>query len=738
MSTASLPLSATTRPLELAMRHDLGIHPLRFSGRNYWGVKDPVALRYYQLRDEEYYILRQLDGRTSLQQIQQRFEKQFAPSRLDVRQLQRFLGTLHRQGLIVSLAPEQGEQLLERRGRERRRQLGQAAASILAIRFRGIDPEPFLQWLYPKVGWLFSRGAVFCVLLSALAALTLAAVQFETLQARLPNFHAFFNAENAVWLMVALALAKILHELGHALACKRFGGECHELGVMLLVFTPCLYCNVTDSWMMPNKWHRAAIAAAGMYVEVALASVCTFLWWFSEPGLFNSMCLNLMFVSSVSTVLFNGNPLLRYDGYYILSDLLEAPNLQQRSSAVVKRALMQWLLDVDPPADRLIPEGRRGVLATYAVASTLYRFVVIFGILWFLHAVLKPYRLELAADLIAAVVVIGLLVGPVTGGVSFLSHPGWRREVNWLRFVLLSAAATVLLAVVLLVPLPQRVYAPAVVEPRGAERLYVSVPGKLVAGARYGDSVSEGDIVAQLESLQLGQEIVKLEGDVRRQEKHLENLRRLQVTDEEVGVQIPAAQEALQDLRQQLADRLDDRRKLTIVSPRAGVLLPPRQRRDDLPTEELPEWTGTPLERENRNAWLATGTLLCLVGSPGELEGRLVIDQADIDLVHVGQEVRLRLDETPGEIVTGKIEEISQLDLDVAPPELVAAGVLPMRAGSESPQLAGTAFLARVTLDGHDHPLLIRTTGEAKVLVEPASLAWRLWRYLSRTFRFEW
>jgi putative peptide zinc metalloprotease protein len=265
----------------------------------------------------------------------------------------------------------------------------------------------------------------------------------------------------------------------------------------------------------------------------------------------------------------------------------------------------------------------------------------------------------------------------------------------------------------------------------------------LVKGARYGDSVSEGDIVAQLESLPLRQEIVTLEGDLRRQETHLKNLRRLQVTDEEAGAQIPAAQEALDDLRQQLADRLDDRRSLTIVSPRAGVLMPPRQRRDELPPEELPpeelpEWTGTPLEPENRDAWLATGTLLCLVGSPGELEGRLVIDQADIDLVNVGQVVRLHLDETPGEIVTGTIEEISQLDLDVAPPELVAAGVLPMRGDSESPQLASTAFLARVTLDEHDHPLLVRTTGDAKVLVEPASLAWRLWRYLSRTFRFEW
>ena len=127
-------------------------------------------------------------------------------------------------------------------------------------------------------------------------------------------------------------MTKVLHEFGHGLSCKHFGGECHEMGVMILVLTPCLYCNVSDSWMLPNKWHRAAIGAAGMYVEVVLASICTFIWWFTEPGLFNYLCLNVMFICSVSTVMFNANPLLRYDGYYILADILEIPNLRQKAT----------------------------------------------------------------------------------------------------------------------------------------------------------------------------------------------------------------------------------------------------------------------------------------------------------------------------------------------------------------------------------------------------------------------
>ena len=129
-----------------------------------------------------------------------------------------------------------------------------------------------------------------------------------------------------------------MHEFGHGLSCKHFGGECHEIGVMLLVFTPCLYCNVSDSWMLPNKWHRAAIGAAGMYVELVLASIATFVWWFSQPGPFNYICLSVMFICSVSTVMFNANPLLRYDGYYILSDFLEIPNLRQKASTILNRS----------------------------------------------------------------------------------------------------------------------------------------------------------------------------------------------------------------------------------------------------------------------------------------------------------------------------------------------------------------------------------------------------------------
>ena len=340
MSSHSLALSATARPLAMRMRPDLELRAVRMRGRPQWSVKDPLALRYFQLREEEYFILRMLDGRTSIDDIQRRFERQFAPRRLEPRRLQAYLGRLHDEGLILSDPVGQGAELLLRRGKLQRQKWLETVSNVLALQFRGIDPDAFLGRIEPATRWIFSRTmALLCGLLTT-AAILLVAVHFNTLQSLLPDFRAFFGAGNLFWLAVALGMVKICHEIGHALTCRHFGGHCHELGFMLLVFTPCLYCNVSDAWLLSDKWRRIAISAAGIVVEVMVASLATFVWWFSGSGLINSLCLDLMFVCSVNTMLLNGNPLLRYDGYYILSDLRRgAQPCSNKRLSVLQRSL---------------------------------------------------------------------------------------------------------------------------------------------------------------------------------------------------------------------------------------------------------------------------------------------------------------------------------------------------------------------------------------------------------------
>jgi len=730
--------SATTRRVALRMRPDLSVHPQQFGPDRYWVVKDPVALTYFHLREEEHAILRMLDGQTSLAEIKRRFEEAFAPLQMSVEQLQAFLGRLHRSGLVLSDAPGQGEQLLLRRGRRRRQELIQSFSNLLAIRFRGVDPEPFLRWLYPKCRWLFSFWFLAGCLALAVCAGTLVVVQFDVLQSKLPGFHAFFTARNLIWLAVALASAKVLHELGHALSCKHFGGECHEIGVLLLVFTPCLYCNVSDSWMLSSKWQRIAITAAGILVEVVLASICTFLWWLSEPGLLNTLCLSMMFVCSVNTLLFNGNPLLRYDGYFIMSDVVDVPNLAQQSRALVSRALARFFLGVELPRDRSLPERRRALVAAYGVAAILYRWFVVIAILWFCYQVLKPYHLELLGQALALCVVVGLLAAPVRNLAVVARDPAYRRRIKRGRAVFTFVLLAAVVVGISLVPLPFHLVAPVVLEPQGARHVYVVVAGTLVESVSAGEVVEEDQQLARLVNLDVHKQIADLTGDRNQQRLELENLQLRLADDPSVAPQIPAAREALLDIEERLRERQRDEERLVLRAPARGTVLPPPRRpaRPYAPGQ-LETWHGNPLDERNVGSHLETGTLFCLVGDPARLDALLVLDQADVKFVRKGQRVRMQLDELPGKILGGTITEIAKTDLKVAPRELATGRDLPIRVDEQGiPRPVETSYQARVTLDDHDRRLLTGTRGRAKILAGSQSLGRRLCRYLGRTFRF--
>ncbi len=713
-------------------------HPLQYGERKYWGLKDPVSLKYFQLREEEYHIYQMLDGTVSLDDIRQRFEEDFAPKRISLPQLQSFLGMLHGEGLVITDAKGQAEELLERQQKRSRREFWQQFANPLAIRFRGVDPERFLNWLYPRMRWLLSPV---CVVLSGvllLSALLLVAVQFQTVQARMPDFQAFFALRNAVLLFLVFAVTKIMHELGHAVSCRHFNGECHELGVMFLVFTPCLYVNVSDAWMLPNKWHRIAISGAGMYVEMILASLATFLWWFSEPGLLNALCLNIMVVCSVTTVLFNGNPLLKYDGYYMLADFVEVPNLRQQAGALIKQAGGRFYLGMDLENERVLPPKHQTALMAYAVAAGVYRLIVLCTILWFVHTFLKPYGLEVLAKMLAVVSVAGLVLVPLVRMVSFLKDPLRTHDVKWSRLLIRGGLTLAGLAGLSLIPLPHGVKTAAVVRPQNAARVYVAVEGRLTSSLPAGTKVQVGDELAALENIDLEKAVIQTEGEIEVQEAKRLSLINISDADPVAKVQIPAVEQTLRELRKRLEEEKQNQARLKLKSPIAGTVLPPPSQSNTAQVGELPRWSGTPLDLRNHACHLETGTLFCLIGDAKKMEVVLLIDQGDVQFVKTGQSVRLRLDERPGKILKGLVKDVAEIDLKVTPRELLKHEDLPTRMNEQGkPELISTVYQARVELHSNDGLLLAGSTGSAKIVTAPQSAAQRLSRYLSRTFRLD-
>ncbi len=584
------------------------------------------------------------------------------------------------------------------------------------------------------------KGVLLFLLAFALAAAALVALHIPRLPARWSDVQEFFHPGNILWLAVILAAVKVVHELGHALCCKHFGGQCQELGFMLLIFTPCLYCDVSDAWTFAGKWQRIAVSVAGIAVEIILASAAALLWLFSQPGLVHSLCLNVMVVCSVSTLLFNGNPLVRYDGYHALADFLEVPNLAEQSQAVLSRLAARLLLGIRRPDSRMLPARGRWLLGLYATASLAYRWFISLAILWLVHAMTKSYGLAVIGDVLALAVLAGLVVLPAWRLGGFLRRESLGGGFRWLGAMLRLALWGGAIVALAMIPLPCRVAAPVVLEPENAHAVYAVVPGTLVESARPGDRVEKDQEVARLVNLDLRKEIVELTGACNQQRRQVEVMRLGQAQDRETAALIPTAEAALDDIQQRLRERQRDEARLVLRAPVGGIVLPPP--RTAAPPQgfgQLCTWKGTPLDEQNRDCRVETGTLVCLVGSPQPLEAIAVIDQDDVALVREGQRVRIRLDFLAGRVFYGTIVEIAKSDLKVVPRELAAGADLAVRVDPRGvARPLSISYQARVQFDEQPGVSLLGSRGEAKILVDPQSLAERLYRGVRQTFEVRW
>jgi putative peptide zinc metalloprotease protein len=729
-------IASTSRPLTVRTRPDLTYSRHLYQGTGYWVVKEPVGLQYFRFHEEEYFILKMLDGHISLQQIKEAFEEHFAPQKITYGDLQQYIGMLHRSGLVISNAPGQGVQLKQRRDQKKRRELLGKFANVFALRFRGVDPEKLLTRMIPWFGWLFSVPALLLFVVLGIAALMLIGANWTLFQAKLPTFQDFFAVKNWLFLGATMGIVKIIHEFGHGLSCKKFGGECHELGFMLLVFTPCLYCNVSDSWMLPNKWQRIWIGAGGMYFELILASIATFLWWYSEPGFFNFLCLAVMFICSVSTVIFNGNPLLRFDGYYILMDYLEIPNLRQKCTEVLKRWFQSTCLGLELQDNPFLPQKNRFVFGLYTVAAVIYRWVVVFGIIMFLNQVLTPYGLQILGRIMAIAGFAGMIFQPVWQTIKFVRTPGRLQKVKFVRVAASLAVLGAAIGFVALVPLPHQIECAFEIKPTDKVLpYYAGTPGALQYAAKAGDQVAPGDVIVELRNIELELQLNEHQGQRKVAEQNIKSLQtqKRPILSQQEVVRQHLEQENL------VRERLD---KLIVRAKFPGTVIPaPDKESPPADQGRLPMWSGSALKRENQGAFVMQDDLLCYVGDPNEMEAVLYADQNDIQLLRLGQRVELKLESDRGSTYEGEVTVIGNAKVTSVSKSLASQVGGPLdtemdpKTGMFKP--ISSTYQASVPLQGTKGSLRPGYRGWARVHTEPKTLGWRLWRIIARTFNFE-
>jgi putative peptide zinc metalloprotease protein len=555
--------------LKPRLRSHAQIHRHQYRGQLWYILQDLSSERFHRFSPSAYMIIGLMDGQRTVQEIWDTALAQLGDDAVSQDEVIQLLGQLHSADVLQCDVPPDTAELFRRHQRQVRTQRQRKLMSLFAWQIPMFDPERVLERLMPYVRPLFSWAGL--ALWSAVVgtALVLGWIHWPELSQNVLD--QLLLPQNLLLMWLLFPVIKLLHEFGHAFAVKAYGGEVHEMGVMILVLTPVPYVDASSAWAFRSKWQRVLVGGAGMVVEVFIASFALFLWLNLEPGILRSLCYNTILIAGVSTVLFNANPLLRFDGYYMLMDYLEIPNLRQRATQYLIYLCERYLFgkrDADPPN---ASPGERAWFVGFSVTSFLYRILVIIAILLFLGE-----QSLLLGLIFAGSTAFAWLVLPVMKIGNYIANSPRIRRVR-LRAV---TVATILLGglVFLLaaVPMPLRTLTEGVV--------WVPEEGIVRAGAdgfvthvvaTPGTWVKAGDVLVECQDFDLITEANVLEGQLRELDaRHRQAVVDSRVRAELVDEQRKVVQENLARARERI-EELTVKAQATglFVMPKAGDLL---------------------------------------------------------------------------------------------------------------------------------------------------------------------
>ena len=609
--------------LKVRVRPHVRVQRHRSRDRDWVLLFDDATGRQHRINEVAYQFIGRCDGHRTVQQVWDVVLDacgDAAPTQDDVIGL---LADLNGRELVQFDRPQDTETLFQRR-QERMARRRQTLVNPLAFRVPLSDPSGWLQSLDPLTGVLFNGPMLWAWVAGVLAAVLVAASDWNALQAY-ASVH-LLTPRHLALTFACFPVMKAVHELGHALAIRRWGGTVRELGITLLVLVPAPYIDASSAASFRRRRERVVVAAAGIMVELALAVMALAVWVTVQPGLVRDLAFAVMVIGAGSTLLANGNPLVRFDGYYMLCDLFDLPNLATRSASYWSYLSRRYLAHgaAEPP---LTSAGERKWLIGYAPLSHAYRLAVgLFAVLWIgRHAVLPG----VAAAFYFALVLVGRPLVCWARHALASAAPG--RELDRVRVAVGTLTVGAMLCV-FVVPLPYGTVAPAVVWLPEQAEVRPEVDG-FVADLphRDGDWIRAGDVIAVLDNPDLhatrDQLAIQLEA------LHIDRyqwLLRDPVKAGNLAVEIGRAEGELA--------RADERiRQLHVHARVSGQLAMPHQA--DLP-----------------GSFVQTGATLGHVLTAADVRIRAAVAEEDAGLVrHYTRSAEVRLAEYPGRSLTATL-----------------------------------------------------------------------------------
>ena len=618
------------------LRSHAQIHRHTYRGQDWYVLQDHASGRFHRFTPEAYFIIGLMDSKRTVREI---WEAAYArleddtPTQDEVISL---ISQLYRTDVLQSDVIPDIDDLQDRYVRGRRTQWMSYLRSPMAVRFPLLDPDRFLERTEPLAKWLFGQMGLLMWCGVVLPALFLAWVHWDELTSNMTD--QVLGLENLLLISLVYPVVKAFHEFGHAYGVKRWGGEVHEMGMMLLVFVPIPYVDASAASAFREKYRRMLVGAAGILVEMFLAAFAMLVWVSVEPGAVRAVAFNVMLIAGVSTLLFNGNPLLRFDAYYILSDYLEIPNLGSRGSGYIGYLVQRYALGITQARSPATTPGEARWLGCYAAVSLVYRIFIIVAIC--LIAASRFFVLGVLIALWTAFSVLGFSLAHISRYMAANTHIRHKRG----RAIVTGTAVICLVAFgVLIVPVPLFTLVEGVVWAPEQSEMRVGVDGFVVnVQAMPGQWVQRNHPLVVCENPELIARARVLEAQL----QEVEDRHRAALMEDRSGAKI--LQDEIDRIGEELRRTRDRLEELVIRSPADGIFLLPRS--IDLP-----------------NRFLQRGTQLGYVVDFSQTTIRVVVPQSDVSRVRSNtQRVDVRLASAVSKILPASVvREVPEASTDL-------------------------------------------------------------------------
>lgn len=715
------------------------IHPI-------WIAEDPLTRRIFRCGDHEYRLLKWLESESTFEAVRNRFNKEFAPQTIELQQIRELITKCERSGMLRAVHPsvttDMGPYQIWPRAEETNagaldsraviaqqmqlrqtnwfltfiRWLGSAIGKLTQMQVSLGSPDRWLVHVASRLGWLYSGAAVCFWMGLLLLAIALIGMRFDMLFTELPDIQSLRSPAFLVGYGVIFVLTRFLHEFGHAVVCKRAGAACKDAGFIFSFGMLCPYVDITNAWKIGSRWTRMGIALAGIYTECVLGFFSAILWLSTHPGWAHDLALRTLLVCTVTTLLFNANPLMKYDAYFVLCDWLNTQNLREKSFAA-----LDAILDGRTRRERL---GMSFFLVFYCLGSTLNRFLLISGLVTMVYFVANQWHLAgLGLGLIVLYGCCSATTAMAAWSLMQNSDVGYRRvsrRTGWLGWI----AVSLMNAWALNMPLPARTFSSGTLHLGDRQPVYAVVPGRIdrIVDFQQGAVVERASMILTLDNPAIAKHVFELETNLMRIDCQLETLQRRAYFDPLVLEKRPmlVSQRAL--LSKQLEKKMDEQSGLTVRAPATGWFEPANAKPPEHPASPTDLAFG--LRTASRSSISSHWTSESSIGRQvdrGTLVGWIVQDsgatiecgltEEQISGIGTWTKVRISLTQDPTAILTGRVVEMAKMS------QAIGSG---KKSPNQSGELQPMTYQVKVSVNENRNWLLYSNGNAEIVFIKPS------------------